>query len=142
MHIFVNITWSHDRWVTWVNGCGQLNLNHILLKLVAIVLVKMEIKFLFNIGWSHGRWATWLDGLDTPTLNCKGCIVRATKLYKNIYMYYKSGQACVTNWSSFVLLEIRGNIVTNWDSFIITNWGNCCYKLGQLLQIRATVITK
>ena len=57
-------------------------------------------------------------------------------------MYYKLGQACVTNWGSFVLLQIRANVVTNWGSFIITNWGKCCYKLGQLLQIRATVITK
>ena len=29
-------------------------------------------------------------------------------------MYYKLGQACVTNGSSFVLLKIRVNIVTNW----------------------------
>ena len=57
-------------------------------------------------------------------------------------MYYKLGKACVTNWGSFVLLQIRANVVTNWGSFIITNWGKCCYKLGQLLQIRATVITK
>ena len=41
-------------------------------------------------------------------------------------MYYKLGQACVTNWGSF----------------IITNSGKCCYKLGQLLQIRAIVTTK
>ena len=41
-------------------------------------------------------------------------------------MYYKLGQSCVTNWGSFV----------------ITNWGKCCYKFGQLLQIRATVIAK
>ena len=41
-------------------------------------------------------------------------------------MYYKLGKACVTNWGSF----------------IITNWGKCCYKLEQLLQTRATVITK
>ena len=56
-------------------------------------------------------------------------------------MYYKLGQACVTNWGSFVLLQIRSNVITNWDSYIITNWGKCCYKLEQLLQIRATVIT-
>ena len=53
-------------------------------------------------------------------------------------MYYKLEQACVTNCSSFVLLQIRENVVTNWGSFIIINWGNCCYKLGQQLQIRAT----
>ena len=57
-----------------------------------------------------------------------------------IYMYYKLGQACVTTWGSFVLLRIRANFVTNWGSFIITNQGKCCYKLRQLLQIRATVI--
>ena len=49
-------------------------------------------------------------------------------------MYYKLGQACVTNWGSFVLLQTTANV--------ITNWGKCCYKLGQLLQISATVITK
>ena len=49
---------------------------------------------------------------------------------------------CVTNWGSFVLLQIRANVVTNWGSFIITNWGKCCYRLGQLLQTRATFITK
>ena len=54
-------------------------------------------------------------------------------------MYYKSGQTCVTNWGGFVLLQIRANFITNWGSFIIINWGKCCYKLGQLLQTRATV---
>ena len=48
-------------------------------------------------------------------------------------MYHRLGQACVTNWGSFALLPIRTNVVRN--------WGKCCYKLGQLLQIRATVIT-
>ena len=59
-----------------------------------------------------------------------------------ICMYYKLGQACVTNWGSFVLLQIRASVITNWSSFIITNQVKCCYKLGQLLHIRATVITK
>ena len=46
----------------------------------------------------------------------------------------------LTNWDSFVLLQIRmANAVTNWDTFIIKNW---CNKLGQLLHIRATIITK
>ena len=36
-------------------------------------------------------------------------------------MYYKLGQAGVTNWGSFVLLQIRANVVKNWGSFIITN---------------------
>ena len=55
-------------------------------------------------------------------------------------MYYKLGQACVTNWSSF--------IITNWGSYYklgqpllqnraaITYWGSY-YKLGQLLQTGA-----
>ena len=41
-------------------------------------------------------------------------IVRVAELNnKNVYMYYKMGQACVTNWGSFVLLQIRANVVTN-----------------------------
>ena len=51
-------------------------------------------------------------------------------------MYYKLGQACVTNWGSFVLLQIRANVVTNWGSFVITNWGKMYYKSGQVLQIK------
>ena len=39
-----------------------------------------------------------------------------------IYMYCKLGQACVTNWDSFILLQMRANVITNWGSFIITNW--------------------
>ena len=49
-------------------------------------------------------------------------------------MYYKLGQ--------LFLLHIRADVVRNWGSFIITNRGKCCFKLVQLLQIRATVITK
>ena len=56
-------------------------------------------------------------------------------------MYYKLRQVCVKNWGSFFLLQIRANLVTNLGSFIITDWGKCCYQLGQLLQIRVTVIT-
>ena len=52
------------------------------------------------------------------------------------------GQVCATNWGSFVLLQIKANVVANWGSFIFTNWAKRCYKLGQLLQIRATDITK
>ena len=81
-------------------------------------------------------------------------------------MYYKLGQAFAKNWGSFVLLQIRENVVTNWDSFIIqirasvvtnwgsyyklgqpflqnktaiTNWGKMYYKLGQILQISAII---
>ena len=69
-------------------------------------------------------------------------------------MYYKLGQACVTNWGSLHLLQIRANVVKNWGSFIITNQGKCVtnwgsyYKLGQpslqigqLLQIGGKFIT-
>ena len=54
-------------------------------------------------------------------------------------MYCKLGKVCVTNWSSFVLLQINANVVTNWGNFIVTNWGSC-YKLGQpFLQIGAGI---
>ena len=46
-------------------------------------------------------------------------------------MYYKFGQACVTNQGSFILLQIWASVVTNWRSY---------YKLGQrLLQARAAI---
>ena len=48
-------------------------------------------------------------------------------------MFYKFGQACITNWGRFVLLQI-------WTK-VVTNWGRSSYELGQLLQIRAAVIT-
>ena len=81
-------------------------------------------------------------------------------------MYYKLGKTCVTNWGSFILLQIRANFATNWGSFAITICGSCCskldsycklgqplsqnmaaitnwgktyYKLGQVLQIRAVI---
>ena len=57
-------------------------------------------------------------------------------------MYYKLSQTCVTNWGRFVSSQIMANVVTDWGSFIITNWGKFSYKLGQLLQIKATVYTK
>ena len=62
-------------------------------------------------------------------------------------MYYKLGQACVTNWGSFFdyklgqtllqigtasLLQIRASVVTNWGSY---------YKLGQPLLQNKTAIT-
>ena len=52
------------------------------------------------------------------------------------------GETRVTNWGRFVLLQIRENVVTNWGDLVSTNWGKSCYKLGQLLQIKATIITK
>ena len=44
-------------------------------------------------------------------------------------MHHKLGQVCVTNGGSFVLLQIRANIVTDCGSFVITNESRCHYKL-------------
>ena len=55
-------------------------------------------------------------------------------------MYYKLGQACVTNWGTFVLLQIRANVVTNWGRFIITKWGKYCYKFGQLYNLEQPLL--
>ena len=82
-------------------------------------------------------------------------------------MYYKLRQTCVTNWGSFVLLQILGHmllqieatsllqigtcIVINWESYYkleqpllqnmaaITIWGKSYYKFRQVLQIRAII---
>ena len=66
-------------------------------------------------------------------------------------MDYNLGQACVTNWGSFVLLQIRASFVTTWGSYYklgqpllqnraaVINWGKVYYKLGQVLQIRAII---
>ena len=61
-------------------------------------------------------------------------------------MYCRLGQASVTNWGSFVLLQIRANVVQIWaasllqiEASVVTNWGSY-YKLGQpLLQNRAAI---
>ena len=55
-------------------------------------------------------------------------------------MYYKLGQVCVINWSSFVLLKIGANVVTNWGCSGITNCGKCYYKLEQLLQLGESLL--
>ena len=54
-------------------------------------------------------------------------------------MYYKSGQACVTDWGSFVLLQIGANLLqigaaslSQIRASVVTNWGSH-YKLGQPL---------
>ena len=55
----------------------------------------------------------------------------------------------MTNWIKCYYKLGQLHFITNWGSFFITNWGKCyCkleqlnyYKSGQLLQIRATVIT-
>ena len=79
-------------------------------------------------------------------------------------MYYKLGQACVTDWAALFyyklgqtllqigaasLLPTGANVVTNWGSYYkleqpllqnraaITNLGKIYCKLGQVLQIRA-----
>ena len=62
-----------------------------------------------------------------------------------LIIYYKLGQGFVTNWGSFVLLQIGASVITNWGSLVITKWGSyyklgsCYYKLGQLLQIGAII---
>ena len=102
---------------------------------MAIGVAKLEMHLFANITWSHDRWATWLDGW--AQLNLRHTLLN---LITKIYMYYKLGQAFVTNWGSFVLLQIRANVVKNWDSFLIPDWGNCYYKLGQnVLQVRAII---
>ena len=50
-------------------------------------------------------------------------------------MYYKLGQACERNWGRFFLITNQGKRCYNLGQF-------CHYKLGQLLQIRAIVITR
>ena len=45
------------------------------------------------------------------------------------------GQGFITNWDSFVFLQIGASVITNWGSLVITKWGKRYYKLGQLLQI-------
>ena len=65
-------------------------------------------------------------------------------------VYYKLGQT----WSQIgaaSLLQIGASVLTDWSSYYklgqlllqnragITNWGNICCKLGQVLQIRAII---
>ena len=110
-------------------------------------LLNLQCPFQRGWRWSHDQWVTWLGGWDTLTLNHKAY----SKNNRKIYMYYKLRQACVTNWGSFVLLQIRENVFTSWGSYYklgqpllqnraaITNWGKIYYKLGQVLQIRAII---
>ena len=90
-------------------------------------LTKVEMNPFLSITWSDDQWVTWLGGWDTLILNHKGYIVRATELNnKSIYVlqigatlfYYKLGQLHYYKLGQVLL------------------------KIGQLLQIRATVITK
>ena len=45
-------------------------------------------------------------------------------------IYYKLGQGFITNWGSFVLLQIGASVIANWGSLVITKWGRRYYKLG------------
>ena len=71
-----------------------------------------------------------------------------------IYMYYKLGQACVTNWSSLfyyklgqTLLKIGATLLLQFGASVVTNWGSyyklgqSYYKIGQPLKIGAECIT-
>ena len=61
-------------------------------------------------------------------------------------MHHKSGQACVTNWGSFVLLKLGQTLLQigaapllHIRTSVVTNRGSY-YKLGQpLLQNRAAI---
>ena len=57
-------------------------------------------------------------------------------------MYHKLGQACVTIGAALFYYKLGQTLLQIGVGFIIANWDKCCYKLGQLLQIRATIITK
>ena len=43
----------------------------------------------------------------------------------------------MTSWGSFILLQIRGNVVTNWGSFY--QLGQNLSRIRQLLQIRTII---
>ena len=65
----------------------------------------------------HDQWVTWLGRWDTLILNHKGY----SKSNRTQLQKYVS----ITNWGSFVLLQIRANVFTNG----ITNQGNY-YEFG------------
>ena len=69
-------------------------------------------------------------------------LVRATKLYKENIDVLQIGASFCYKLGQLFLLQVRANVVASWGSFFITNWDKCYYKLGQLLKIMATVITK
>ena len=94
------------------------------------------------------------DHMINESCDLVGEIAYPKSKITKICMYYNLGQACVTNWGSLVLLQIREKVVTNSCSSIITNsgssiianwvtvvtnWGSY-YKLEQpLLQNRAAI---
>ena len=62
VHISANLMLSHDRRDTWLDGFSQLDLSHTLLKLVAIVLAKVEIKiFLISLDHLINEWRDTAD---------------------------------------------------------------------------------
>ena len=62
VHISANLMLSHDRWDTWLDGFSQLDLSHTLLKLVAIVLAKVDIKiFLISLDHLINEWRDTAD---------------------------------------------------------------------------------
>ena len=52
---------------------------------------------------------------------------------------YKLGQGCIRNWGSFVLLPIGAAYLLQNGAGVITNWGKCYCKFGQLLQNGAII---
>ena len=139
IQLFSNTTWSGDIWVTLFDGCSQLSLSLSPAKnWWLLFLVEKEYSFFTNITRLHEKWLTWLGDRDPVPLSHKGRKSSITRIYR----HYKLRQVCVTNWSSFVLSKIGEDVVINWCRSVITNWGKCNYKLEQLSQIRANVITK
>ena len=103
------ITWYMSHVTRWL-WSTQLKLQ--LAKIGSHCPSEGEIKPFKKILWSHDQWVTWLLGWDTPKLNHKGYI-KSSRTQQQKDMYCKLVQACVTNWGSFVLLQIRANVVTN-----------------------------
>ena len=74
---------------------------------------EVGVKLLFAyqmITWPMSHVTRWMR---YPHLNNKG--------YSKSNKIQRQKDICITNWGSFVLLQIRENVVTNWGSFIITN---------------------
>ena len=93
-------------------------------------MVEVEIKLFFCISCDH----MINESLHTMSEIAK-VIVRVTELNnKNIYVLQIGARLCY-ELGRLSLLQIKTNVVTNWGSFIITNWGNCCYKLGSYYKL-------
>ena len=129
-HLFTNITLSHDRWLAWLDGCGQLKSQ--LAKIGGHCPSEGEDKaVLKKITGSHDQWVTWISGWDTLILNHK-CYSKSNRTQRQKYI-------CSTLWGKIMLqvgaalfyyeleqmlLQIGAKFITNWDRY---------YKLGQLL---------